>query len=466
MTCKSRLRQLRGLTPLVAAVLGACGGGGDGGSAPAPAPSGPDLATTITASRLGILPNQENTATVTVRNTGTVAAAGAIVTVPTVVGFTYETASCSGSGGATCPASTTVQGLASGLALPSVPSGGLLTFRLDGVTTGAVGSQATLRVTASVSGDGTAANNNAQVPLTVIAPAAATLVTSVPLPTYPNGSQPYVAFNWVNAERARCGMGQLRQDERLDQASFDHARYLATNFDNGNLSSPLTHTQNPAYPGFTGADATARAQFRGYPGGASDLIATDRSALEGYQSLFGYATYHSLNFQGANKDIGLGAALSTKLNNGFISVVNTGTQDNSSNPAQVLASQQLLAGDAVATYPCGGEVLLSRRHAQETPSPFPNVADLTTLGPPITIFVRGIQVLLISEFTLTTAGNVPIGGTLLTVQNRPGQMAQSQAAFVPDAPLPANTTFNVYIRGTNEGQRFERRFSFSTGNTP
>jgi hypothetical protein len=52
---------------------------------------------------------------------------------------------------------------------------------------------------------------------------------------------------------------------------------------------------------------------------------------------------------------------------------------------------------------------------------------------------------------------------VLSNANRPNDLPLDQAAFIPDAVLAPNTTFNVYIRGTNDGQRFEKRFSFSTG---
>lgn len=441
------------------ATLAACGGSGDS-PAPAPPAAGPDVVTSIAAERSSPWPNQENTYTVTVRSSGTVAASGATLTVPSVAGLTYETATCGGSGGAVCP-TTTVPALAGGVALPVVPVGGILTFRLDGVTTGAAGSASSIAATVALSGDLTPGNNTAQLAIVMTAPPAGTLVTSVPAPTYAVGSESEQAFHWINGERARCGMGLMKQDERLDRASLDHSTYLAANIDNGNLSS-ITHEQNPAFPGYTGLDGTARAQFRAYPGVASDLIVSSGTALDGYQALFGYGVYHALAAQTGNKDIGLGDMRSERWNS-KISVLNVAIPVVPANPQESLDSGQRPAGDTVVSYPCGGEALISRSHLPEFPSPFPDVPDLTTKGPPITVFVRPRQLLQIREFTVTTAAGVAIEGTLLTAENRPGFIVASQAAFVPNARLPANTTFNVLIKGTNEGQRFEKRFSYSTG---
>lgn len=445
------------------ALLG-CGGGGSGDSnPPAPAPSGPDLSVAMRVQRSAALPNQENVVTVTVLNTGSLTASGGVLTVPAITGFAYESASCTPSGDANCP-STTVGQLASGLTLPSMPSASTLTFSLDGVSTGTAGTQLVFLARASASGDIVANNNSAEQVVPINTPAASTLVTSVPPSTYAQGSVELGAFNWINAERTRCGMGMLKQDMRLDEASLDHAIYLSVNTDNGNLSD-LTHEQNVMWPGFTGLDGTARARYRGYPGVASDLISVGPagSVVSGYQLLFGYATYHSLSAQGASKEIGLGQAR-TALNVEN-AVLNVGIPIVANTVAEALAAAQLPAGDTVITYPCGGETLLQRSHlARETPSPFPGV-NLSTKGPPITIAVRSPQALTITQFSLATQAGLGLSGSLLTSVNRPGLMSADEAAFIPDSVLPPNTTFNVLVRGTNDGQRFEKRFSFATGNT-
>jgi hypothetical protein len=410
------------------------------------------LATTLVLARGGALPNMENSATVTVQSAGTALAAGAVLTVPSPAGFSYEGANCSATGSAACPISVTPQALAAGVQLPALPVGGALTFKLDGVTTGAIGSAVNFSASVALAGDTAPANNSSQRSVMVVAPAAATLVTSVPAPSYPAGSDELAAFNWTNTERTRCGLGLLKQVASLDASAVDHASYLAINADNGNISA-LTHEQNPSFPGFTGTSGTARANFRGYAGGASDLLGTQGPAIDAYKAIFSAATYHSLTAQGQNADLGLGSRFSTAAN-AWLVVFNSGS-----------ASTQQLAGDFVATYPCNGVTGNRRNHAVETPSPFPQIAlqDLVLKGPPITIFVRTGQQLKIFSVLLSGPNSQPLSGTLLTSANRPLILGH-QAAFIPDRFLAANTTFDVVISGTNDGQRFEKRFSFSTGN--
>lgn len=441
--------------------MAACGGGGGYAPAFTPAPPAPDLAVSVGGS-LDMLPNQENTILVTVQSLGAIAATGAVLTVPTPAGFTYEAAWCtSATGGATCPASTTAQALTAGLTLPSVPPHGVLKFTLDGVTSPTAGPFVEFTATVNVVGDAVPVTNAALLRSAVVMPAASTLVASVPAPTYPGGSPELEAFNWINAERARCGLGLLKQDARIDLASTDHATYLATNLDSGNINQ-VAHQQNPAFPAYTGLDATARAQVRGYSGPASDLLAQESTALLGYKIAFGYTSYQSLSAQGGAKDLGL-ASTKPSSSSAFVSVINVGVPAPSgSTSTQLLEAQQQIAGDVVATYPCGGEVLIRRNHGQEDPSPLPNT-DLSTKGPPITIFVRAGQTFRLKEVLLTTASGTVIGGHFLRNEDRPQNLTPSQAVFIPAAPLPANTTFNFLVSGTNDWQRFEKRITFSTG---
>lgn len=444
---------------LLPSLVSCGGGGGDAGEPPRPAPV-PDLEAVISTARVRALPNQENTLTVTVQNRGSAPAVGAVLAVPAVSGFSYESVICAATQGASCPAPASAQSFQGGVTLPDFPVLGILTFQFAGIATGGAGSEIRFAASVSVVGDSFPASNSPQRTVPIDAPATGNLVLNVPSATYPMGSDEWMAFNWINSERLRCGMGLLKQDLRLDMASEDHANYLAVNIDSGFISD-ISHAQDPARPGYTGGDGTARAQFRGYPGVSGDLIAYGGTALQSYQALFAEATYHSLSAQRGGRDIGLGSRKPARWS-GPIAVLNTAIPVVPQTPEQAMAASQSIAGDAVVTYPCGGETLLGRSHDNERPSPLPNV-DLTQRGAPITVFVRTMQELRIREFSLSTAAGTPLSGTLLTIAERPGNLDKSEAAFIADAPLPPNTTFNVLIRGTNEGQRFEKRFSFSTG---
>src|SRR6185369_10686162 len=107
---------------------------------------------------------------------------GAVVTDPAVANFTATSVTCgSPGGGAACPAvgSTTIALLqGAGIVIPTLPSGGSVTFTLSG-TAGASGSISNVASVATPAGiaDPTPGNNSstANTTITAIAPTAADL---------------------------------------------------------------------------------------------------------------------------------------------------------------------------------------------------------------------------------------------------------------------------------------------------
>jgi uncharacterized repeat protein (TIGR01451 family) len=68
---------------------------------------------------------------ITVANAGPAPANGTVVTDPSATGLTCSAVSCVASGGAACPAISTVAGLqGAGLVVPTLPSGGSVVFSL------------------------------------------------------------------------------------------------------------------------------------------------------------------------------------------------------------------------------------------------------------------------------------------------------------------------------------------------
>ena len=167
-------------------VLVACGGG-DGGaetasSAPppvAPAPSQPtvpvvryDIAVTAVDVTTPIAGGGATAYVLTVANTGPDAATDVALAVTADAQQTLGKMRCSASGGATCPANPVAS-----MSVPSLPSGGSLTFTVPTTTTpvalGTVGG--TLTVTAAKDTD--AANNSARSTVQVVAPNRITLTS-------------------------------------------------------------------------------------------------------------------------------------------------------------------------------------------------------------------------------------------------------------------------------------------------
>jgi len=92
-----------------------------------------DGVTTVTA-------GGTTTYTVTVTNNGPGAADGATVTDPAASGLVKAAVSCSASGAAVCPSSLTVAKIEAGVAIPTLPNGGSVTFTIPATVTAASGS--------------------------------------------------------------------------------------------------------------------------------------------------------------------------------------------------------------------------------------------------------------------------------------------------------------------------------------
>jgi trimeric autotransporter adhesin len=82
---------------------------------------------------------------VVVSNTSGAAMSNLVIKDPVVSGIALSNVSCVATGGASCPGSTTVAGLqgATGLTIPSLPSGGSVTFTIQATLTGSAGSSLT-----------------------------------------------------------------------------------------------------------------------------------------------------------------------------------------------------------------------------------------------------------------------------------------------------------------------------------
>ena len=122
-----------------------------------------DLSITKTDSVASVSAGGTTTYTIVVRNAGPSAADGAIVSDPAVSGLTKTSVSCSAAGGAACPATVTVAGLESGLAIPALPSGGTVTFTVSALVTATTGSIVNTAIVAAPAGttDPNPANNTA-----------------------------------------------------------------------------------------------------------------------------------------------------------------------------------------------------------------------------------------------------------------------------------------------------------------
>lgn len=293
----------------------------------------------------------------------------------------------------------------------------------------------------------------------------ADLQLTVPAPPFAAGSDQLVAFNFVNDFRRSLGLGLYAYNEALTKASLNHVNYVLTN-----NSGADYHKEIATMPGFTGVNPIDRANFAGYA--TNNFVTEDggssRTLLGGMQRLID-TVYHRTTFIGQGyKDIGFSftnipcpqcfGTLSFNVNIGAI-------------------SKQRNASDFVMVYPKNGETNVNLSMGAETPNPFPEIKipnfpepttpannPLLLIGYPITIAVEASQVLKVTSFTTTEAGQTaPLPAWLVTFDNDQNRIVQpNEANLTAKGALKPNTVYNVSFIGSANGRDIIRNWSFTT----
>ena len=320
---------------------------------------------------------------------------------------------------------------------------------------------------AACGGGGGGGDVSVPVPAPVPAAAPGTLVTTVAAPSYAVASEELSAFNTLNAERERCGFGKLAQNAQLDLAARDHSLWRLTNNVVGHVQDPVAQPN-----GYTGRTPDERAVFRGYA--AAQVRETINVRLPVPKAGMGAvltrgllaAPYHALALLDGYRDVGTSVlsdvdAGSTAVTGQYVSVQFDVGYKNA-------VGAQLLAADAVATYPCEGSTGVNYALFGESPNPVPG-RDLSTspVGHPVIIKVRDGNVLAVQSVQIVNAATgaaVPVRPVVNRASDTTGQIVTSSVAFVlPDVALAAATSYRVTVSGTNSTVPFSKVFTFTTG---
>ena len=290
------------------------------------------------------------------------------------------------------------------------------------------------------------------------------LVSSVPAPSYTG--QALRAFEVLNAERARCGFGQLAQNSLIDTAADGHSVWMLKN-------DLQVHDQIPGTVGFTGTTVGDRLRAAGYPSARtlgeviSPISDWTKNAEAGVRLLFN-APYHGLGLLRGYREVGIGfrTTRDVDLPGEFLSGKLT------INLATSLAEVgQTPGNNMVRTYPCEGTQGVLHLLWGESPSPVPD-RDLVTRPLGSTVLVAGDvnRKLIITAASMTGPEGVAVAlRPAVTESNDPNgapgraYLLSHEAFISADAPLATNATYQVSISGSNGAMPFSRTFSFTTG---
>jgi uncharacterized protein YkwD len=276
------------------------------------------------------------------------------------------------------------------------------------------------------------------------------------------------AFNLLNSERERCGFGTLTQNAALDKAAKAHADWQ-------NLNDIFSHLETAGTPGFTGIGASDQIAAAGYANlGAAGVPFTSVSYVTnklglGVKSVRGLlnAPYHMRDMLEGYREIGVAARTSGDVSTSFNTAVFQLDLAYTSTAGKMLQSSS-----DVLTYPCDGTTGTDRQLTGEVPNPTANLdgtggRNLATspLGGSVFVQLRYGNTLAITSATMTQVSNgaAVILRTPVTSSNSGNAFLSHQGYVAADAPLLANTSYQVTIDGTNNGTAFSRSFTFTTG---
>lgn len=262
-------------------------------------------------------------------------------------------------------------------------------------------------------------------------------------------------FNWVNKQRAQCGLGTLAQNAALDTSAGNHFEYLKQNFAAGRadqLHAISIHNESSDLPGFTGKeffDRMAYAHYAGNPG--TELIG-------GATSLSG-ATFHALGLMMAgHKEIGFKYGQVPRPDVGPNSIETWGVFN-----LGYAGEKQEPLSSTVLTYPCEGSVLALPYHGGESPDPFAGTSkDPWEASPAIMARVRSGQTLEVTSWTVVkkdTQDAIPHFKIFTNADTI--YVSKNMAALILDQKLTSGASYTATLVGKNNGQPFSTTYTFS-----
>jgi hypothetical protein len=293
----------------------------------------------------------------------------------------------------------------------------------------------------------------------------------VTTPNYPTGSNQAVVYSMLNADRVRCGFGSVSQNTQLDQAALAHSRWMLVN----NMTGHYESTTDPN--GFTGMTPPDRGVAAGYVYTTNTWLNAgedqdDVTGQVGYSAITMLtnllsAPYHEMGLMRGWINVGIGYMDSNAA--GTTATYGARTVMDIDEGVPSGATYQVPGPDDVLTYPCQGTTGTATELAnQEDPNPVPGRNFTTSpIGQPIVVELAFGNTLTLTSATMVDMANGSNVALLAPVDAandpNPGYLEGNEGFIMPNAPLAANTSYQVTLNGTNTGTGFSRTFSFTTG---
>lgn len=248
----------------------------------------------------------------------------------------------------------------------------------------------------------------------------------------------------LNTYRAEAGQPPVTLDPELSRGCLAHARYLAVNAGHPATVGLGAHDEDPKLPGFSEEGRKA--------GKVADIAIGDYDPLEGLDAWMA-TLYHRVPLLEPHlKTIGFGCARGRRL--GWIAVLDVGSgRPRASRPGAVfypVPDQK----DVPLSFPAGGE----------EPNPIPDDKD-GKAGYPITASFPENAPLRDATATLTgPEGDIPCWFSTPEKAANPAfpRHQGTTVCLIPHDPLLPATNYRVQLKGTLQGEPWQKRWQFTT----
>jgi uncharacterized protein YkwD len=243
------------------------------------------------------------------------------------------------------------------------------------------------------------------------------------------------ALQLINTYRSWIGIDPLQMDPALMEAAQSHADYYELN--NGNM--PGLHNQSLGAPGYSGSTMRERAENFGYSGSINENVGLSGSMVSTVDWSIATINHRLTLIDPRYTDIGFGAV------NGM-EVIKIGTQNWSN-----------MAEPAWQAFPVDGTSNTGLRYLGSAPSPFSNVP--YPVGYPITLKYHGAGAVTFQSATLTTNGSE----VSILAAAGDGWLTRNTMMILATDPLQPDTTYQVTVDATANGEPVTHTWSFETG---
>lgn len=255
-------------------------------------------------------------------------------------------------------------------------------------------------------------------------------------------------LRWINYRREQAGLAIAQRDLRIDRAAAAHASYQQ-------LNNLVTHDEEAAKTGYTGATAPERLRAAGYPldtaaiaDGEVIAATAEPDGFAAAEGLFG-AIYHRYLLLEPRFDVAGSGSAHRAGGYYWLNVSLVATR----------SSRGLGAGQiAVWPVPDQKTVRTSVPSDEETPDP---VAGRNEVGFPVSVHADGGTRLRVSRFFIRERGGDALPVKLLE-HGSDAETPESAAAIIPLSPLNAATTYEVEFSGALNELAITRRWTFTT----